>query len=161
MFKEKMENYNKEKKDIVYLDESGFAHEMPRTHGYSEIGARCFGTCGWNAKSRENVLGALINFKLIACATCSDNIDSVIFNAWLKEILIPELPENSVIVMDNAAFHKSKETKDLIQNNGHIIEFLPPYSPDLNPIENKWAQIKSLRRKLQCDIIELFHFDSS
>ena len=80
MFKEKMETYSKEKRDVVYLDESGFAHDMPRTHGYSEIGKRCFGTCDWNAKGRENVLGGLINSKLIACATCSDNIDSIIFN---------------------------------------------------------------------------------
>ena len=58
--------------------------------------------------------------------------------------------------MDNAAFHKSQETRDLIKNNGHEIEFLPPYSPDLNHIEPKWAQAKSIRRKLNCDIFDLF-----
>ena len=73
-----------------------------------------------------------------------------------REGVIPDLPDNSVIVMDNATFHKSQKTRDLIQNNGHIIEFLPPYSPDLNPIEHKWAQAKSLRRKYDCDIFELF-----
>ena len=62
--------------------------------------------------------------------------------------------------MDNAAFHKSQRTKELIENNGHKIEFLPPYSPDLNPIEHKWAQAKSIRKKLDCDVFELFksHF---
>ena len=134
---------------------------MPRTHGYSEIGKRCFGTSDWNAKGRQNVLGALLNSELIACGICAANVDTAIFNAWVEEILIPRLPEKSVVVMDNAAFHKTQATRDLIENNGHVIEFLPPYSPDLNPIENKWAQVKSIRRKQQCDLFDLFKYNSS
>lgn len=72
--------------------------------------------------------------------------------------ITPDLPEESVVVMDNAAFHKSKKTKELIENKGHIIEFLPPYSPDFNLIEPKWAQAKSIKRKLGCDIEDLFKF---
>lgn len=60
--------------------------------------------------------------------------------------------------MDNAAFHKSKKTKELIENKGYIIEFLPPYSTDFNLIEPKWAQAKSIKRKLGCDIENLFKF---
>ena len=70
------------------------------------------------------------------------------------------MPKHSVVVMDNAAFHKTQKTKDLIQKNGHTLEYLPPYSPDLNPIEHKWAHAKSLRRKYNCDVLQLFlnHF---
>ncbi len=58
--------------------------------------------------------------------------------------------------MDNAAFHKSLTTRKLIEAHGHILEYLPPYSPDFNPIENKWAQAKAIRRAHQCSIDELF-----
>ena len=78
------------------------------------------------------------------------------FNTWIEKIFIPDLPENSVVVMDNAAFHKSEKTKELIENHGHEIEFLPSYSPDLNPIEQKWAQAKAIRRRENCNLENLF-----
>ena len=58
--------------------------------------------------------------------------------------------------MDNATFHKSQKTKMLIESNGHKIAFLPPYSPDLNPMEHKWAQAKNVRKKYNCSTYELF-----
>jgi transposase len=62
----------------------------------------------------------------------------------------------SMIVMDNVAFHKRKDIVEAIENKGHIVEWLPPYSPDLNPIKHKWSQAKSLKRKTQCSIHNLF-----
>ena len=156
MFKKKIADYNKEDKPLIYVDESGFALDMPRTHGYSNKGKRCYGSHNWNAKGRMNVLGAMNGSELIACGICEYNIDTDVFNTWVENILIPDLPKNSVIIMDNASFHKSQKTKELIQNNGHVLEYLPPYSPDLNPIEHKWAQAKAVRRKHDCDIYELF-----
>ena len=58
--------------------------------------------------------------------------------------------------MDNAAFHKDKAMQEQLINAGVTLEYLPPYSPDLNPIEHKWAQAKSLRRSFNCSIDELF-----
>ena len=141
---------------MAYVDESGFASDMPRTHGYSEVGKRCFGSHDWNAKGRENVLGALINGSLIGCGIVQGNVDSDVFNTWLEKILIPELPQDSVVIMDNAAFHKSSTTKAILDNYGHTLEFLPPYSPDFNLIEQKWSQAKSIRRKYNCSTFELF-----
>jgi transposase len=60
---------------------------------------------------------------------------------------LPELPEGCVMVMDNASFHKRSDMIDAIAEKGHILLFMPPYSPDLNPIEQKWAEVKSIRRK--------------
>ena len=57
---------------------------------------------------------------------------------------------------DNASFHKSLHLKTMIEKAGHILEYLPPYSPDLNPIEPKWSQAKSRRRKYRCDVEALF-----
>ena len=58
--------------------------------------------------------------------------------------------------MNNASFHKGKPMQEEITNAGHTLEYLPAYSPDLNPIEHKWAQAKARRRKYQCDIDSLF-----
>lgn len=70
--------------------------------------------------------------------------------------MLPKLPKDSVIVLDNATFHKNKDMQDYIRDAGFTLEYLPTYSPDLNPIEHKWAQAKSIRRKYQCDIDLLF-----
>ncbi|WP_369605593.1 transposase [Pseudoalteromonas piscicida] len=71
------------------------------------------------------------------------------------------MKKGAVIVMDNATFHKRNDMLQAIKGSGCIAEFLPPYSPDLNPIEKKWAQSKSIRRKLRCSIEKLFtkHLD--
>lgn len=69
---------------------------------------------------------------------------------------MPKLPDKSVIVMDNAAFHKGPEMIRALEDAGHILLYLPPYSPDLNPIEKKWAQAKKLRKKTNLPIELLF-----
>lgn len=69
---------------------------------------------------------------------------------------MPQLPANSVVVIDNAVFHQDKLMQDQLFLAGVILEYLPPYSPDLNPIEHKWAQAKSIRRKTNCTIDKLF-----
>ena len=120
---------------------------MPRTHGYSRRGKRCFGTHNWNAKGRINVIGALLAETLLTVSLTEANVDADLFNLWLKHDLIPKLPPGAVLVLDNATFHRRQDTKEIIKAAGHILQYLPPYSPDLNPIEHKWAQAKAIRRK--------------
>ena len=87
-------------------------------------------------------------------------INADVFYAWLTEQLLPNIPKASVIVLDNATFHKRNDALKAITLAGHTALFLPPYSPDLNPIEKKWAQAKSIRRKFQYSPDELFlHVD--
>lgn len=133
---------------------------MPRTHGYAPKGQRCYGLKDWNAKGRTNAIGALLGSAIISIWLCNGNVDGHVFHAWVKNDLLPNLPKNSVVVMDNAAFHKRSDTQDLIRQSGHIIEYLPPYSPDLNPIEHKWAQAKAIRRKLKCSVEKIFQSES-
>jgi transposase len=129
---------------------------MKRTHGYSKKGERCYGTQDWGAKGRTNAIGALIGKTLLTVMLITANVDTNVFTSWVQQDLLPKLPENSVIVMDNAAFHKGKDMQNMITESGHILLYLPTYSPDLNPIEKKWAQAKKLRRSLQCNIDQLF-----
>jgi transposase len=145
-----------EQRPIVYLDESGFAVDAPRTHGYAPTGIRCYGQHDWHEKGRLNAIGAILAFKLITIELWDCNIDSTVFLAWVKNALLPSAPQASVIVMDNATFHKRSDIIHVIEAQGHTVEFLPPYSPDFNPIEKKWAQAKAQRRSRRCTPLELF-----
>ncbi len=142
------------------MDESGFACDMPRTHGYSVIGERCYGEKDWHARGRTNVIGAIKGKEFITKCLFESNINSDVFYAWLTKDLLPKITEHSVIVMDNATFHKRLDMIETIKKAGHILEYLPPYSPDLNPIEHKWHEAKAKKREIQCSIYELFqnHF---
>jgi len=141
---------------IVYLDESGFAHDAPRTHGYSIKGLRCYGTHDWGAKGRTNAIGALVGKLLLTAGLLTGSVNTEIFTCWVQQALLPQLPPNSVIVMDNASFHKGLDMQNSIKASGHTLLYLPPYSPDLNPIEKKWAQIKKARRSSQASIEDIF-----
>ena len=129
---------------------------MPRTHGYCLKGQRCPGVQNWNERGRVNAIGALMAGALLTCSLVTCNVDSDVFHSWLCQDLLPKLPTNSVIVMDNATFHKRADTKRAIIAAGHTLEFLPPYSPDLNPIEHTWAQAKAIRRRTGMNAEEIF-----
>jgi transposase len=72
--------------------------------------------------------------------------DTKWFNFWIKEKLLPELKQGQIVIMDNASIHKSDETRHLIESVGCKLIFLPPYSPDLNPIEHFLAKLKKVLR---------------
>lgn len=155
-FREKIAGYEKDCRPIVYIDESGFAHDMPRTHGYAPKGQRCIGSHDWNAKGRINVIGALLAGALLSVGLTDANVDADIFNLWLKHDLIPKLPHKSVLVMDRATFHRRSDTQAAIAEAGHTLEYLPAYSPDLNEIEHKWAEAKAYRRKTGKSVDQIF-----
>ena len=129
---------------------------MPRTHGYSTKGERCYGIHDWGAKGRTNVIGALLGTALITISLFACSIDTQIFTEWLIQDLLPKLSAKSVLILDNASFHMGIDMQKAVEKAGHILLYLPPYSPDLNLIEPKWAQAKAVRRKYRCDIQQLF-----
>ena len=98
---------------------------------------------------RTNVIGALLGATLLTVSLFSGAINAHVFYAWITQDLLPKLPAQSVVVMDNATFHKRADSQQAINEAGHILEFLPPSSPDLNPIEHKWVQAKAIRRRCQ------------
>ena len=113
MFLRKLEQYKKEKMPIAYVDESGFAHSMPKTHGQSRMKKRCYGSCDWNARGRKNVVAALYESSIIGCGIVEHNINANVLNTWVEEILLPDLPDESIVIMGNTNFYKSKKTKDM------------------------------------------------
>jgi transposase len=157
IFCQELNIIKEEGKAIIYIDESGFAHDMPRTQGYSLKGHRCYGNHNWGSKGRTNVIGALMEDRLFAIGILTGSVNTAVFSIWVEESLLPNLPEKSVLVMDNAAFHKGGGMQKSIKDAGHTLLYLPPYSPDLNPIEQKWAQVKHKRRSTNCSIDELFN----
>ena len=129
---------------------------MPRTYGYAPVGQRAYGTHDWQIGTRTNAIGAIIGTQFLTVSLFECNIDADCFYAWIKSDLIPKLPSGSVIVMDNAAFHKRSDIQELIREIGHILLYMPTYSPDLNPIEKKWANVKRRKRDLGCSTDALF-----
>ena len=131
---------------------------MPRTHGYSVKGQRYYVCHDWGARGRTNAIGALQDKTLLTVSLFVGPLNGEVFESWLEQDLIPKLPPHSIIIMDNAAFHKRAATYALVDRAGHTLMFLPPYSPDLNPIEHKWAQAKAIRRQHNCSINDLFQY---
>jgi transposase len=86
--------------------------------------------------------------KILAPFCFQGTCNAALFNLWVERFLVPELAPGQVVVLDNATFHKSEKTKWLIEQAGCTLLFLPAYSPDLNPIEVFWANLKTKIRNL-------------
>ncbi len=119
-------------------------------------GGRCFGQPDWGAKGRTNVIGALLAGLLLTVTWLMGKVNSDVFFAWITPELLPKFPSKCVIVMDNASFHKRLDIQNAIRQAGHILLLLPPYSPQLNPIEPKWAQAKAIRKQKHGSISDIF-----
>lgn len=128
------------------MDESGFELNCYRTHGWSSRGKKIYGQQQGSVKGRTNLIAAKLGNKLLAPVLFEGSTNSLWFNDWLKNHLFKELPANATVIMDNAAFHKTKITRELFNNSGFNLLYLPPYSPDLNPIEQDFAIIKKRRQ---------------
>ncbi|MDF1645539.1 MAG: IS630 family transposase [Legionellaceae bacterium] len=132
----------------VYIDESGIDKFISREYGWGEKGQRVTGEISGRRYARESFIAGLVSNKIVAPLCYTGTCDTILFNFWLENFLLPELGPGYTIIMDNAAFHKSEETKKLISNAQCYLLFLPPYSPDLNPIEKFWANLKNKIKKI-------------
>ena len=135
--------------DLVFLDESGIDEFLQRDYARAPKGTQVISDVYGRKYGRVSVIAAWLPQakKLIAPFVFEGYTDSELFNGWLEKCLLPNLQKGQVVVMDNAAFHKGKRTKELINSAGCRIVFQPPYSPDLNPIEQQWAVLKRKFRK--------------
>jgi transposase len=139
------ERYARRGKRFVYLDESGFAPTSARRYGYAPKGKRVYGEFSGNKRPRTSLLAARIDTEFTATFLFEGTCGADIFNLWLARELCPLLGPNDVVILDNAAFHKSQTTRDLVVATGATLLFLPPYSPDLNPIEHDFGALKKIR----------------
>lgn len=132
-------------KELIYVDECGFAEQVTRRYGYAAQGAHVPGLCAGERGTRTSLLAARMKDSLQATLLFEGTCDTQVFNGWVKQMLCPHLTSNHVVVLDNATFHKSATTRELIEATGAAVLFLPTYSPDLNPIEQDFAVLKKRR----------------
>ena len=143
-FKKQLEKINPEQ--VVYIDEAGIDNRLYREYARAPRGQKIYAEIPGKKRERVSIIGALMNGMFIAPFTFQGECNADLFNVWLEQELLPTLSKGSVLIMDNAAFHKSAKTKELIEKFGCYLLFLPTYSPDLNPIEHWWHKIKSILR---------------
>lgn len=132
---------------IAYIDETGIDNYLYREYAYSPKGEPVYGEVSGRRNKRTGLVAAQLNGKILAPLQYDGTMDSKLFEYWFEHLLMRELPLCSVVVMDNAAFHRKSKLVPLAQKYGHRLIFLPPYSPELNPIEHFWAWIKKRLRK--------------
>ena len=133
----------------MWLDEPGIDEFLHRDYARSPGGEQVISEVYGRRYARTSVIAACLSKKkeMIAPYVFDGYTDSKRFNGWLEKCLLPELKSGQVVIMDNAAFHKSARTKELIESVGCRLLFQPAYSPDLNQIEKQWAILKRKFRK--------------
>jgi len=134
-------------KELVYLDESGVDETLHRPYARATRGTKVLGEISGTKAKRISLIAAINESQMLAPMRFEGYCDTVMFNAWLKQALLPKLRPGQTVLMDNASFHKSLTTKVLIESKGCFLKYLPTYSPDLNPIEPQWAILKARLRK--------------
>lgn len=127
-------------KKIVYIDEAGMDNRLFREYARAPRGQKIMANIPGKKRERFSVIGALQNKKFIAPLVFQRGCNSERFNAWLKDHLLPKIPKKSLIVMDNASFHKSSLTKFLIQKARCFLLFLPTVSGASFPLRWKPSQ---------------------
>lgn len=123
---------------------------MTRLRGRAPVGERLIQNVP-HGHWKTTTLIAALGMCGIVCSTVVDGaVNGDVFEAFVEQVLVPQLRPGDVVVMDNLSSHKRARTRELIESAGATVLFLPPYSPDLNPIEMIFAKVKHLLRSLAC-----------
>lgn len=142
-----------EEDKLVYIDESGIEVNITKDRGWGKKGKVLKATKSGKHYERTNIIAGLASNKSIAPFVFEGSCNTELFNNWVEQFLIKELTSGQVVILDNAAFHKSRRAKELIESVGCRVIFLPPYSPDLNPIEKFWANMKRwIKQKIELSL---------
>lgn len=134
---------------MIFLDESGVNTNMTRAYGRAKHDKRAVDSTILNTPTTTTILGAMrrngdIRYTIYQGGTTAEK-----FKKYLKDILLPSMGTDDVIIMDNMRSHHAKIVKSLLDKNGIGYIYLPPYSPDLNPIEKVWSKMKAFLKKLK------------
>ena len=129
------------------MDECGIDTYLYREYAYAPRGQKVFDQISGRKYKRCGIVTAQMADRILAPLEYSGTMDSTLFEFWFSKQLLPSLEKDTVIVMDNASFHSKKRLTSLAQKAGCKLIFLPPYSPELNPIEKFWAWLKRYLRK--------------
>jgi len=133
---------------LVFLDETGTNTRMTRTHGRSLKGHRLAGQAPFRYGGNQTLIAGLSQDGLVAPWVLSGAMDRDAFDTYVEQVLAPELEPGTVLILDNLAVHKSEKAAQILRDHGCWLLHLPPYSPDLNPIEMFFAKLKAYLRKI-------------
>lgn len=134
---------------LIYLDESGVSTQMTRLYARCAGGRRIHESTPDGRWKILTILGAISTRGMIATMTIEAATDREIFLAYLDHVLCPQLRPGDVVVMDNLSSHKVAGVRERIEATGAQLLYLPPYSPDLNPIEKAWSKLKQGLRSVK------------
>jgi len=131
---------------LVFIDETGAKTNMTRRYGRAPVGKRVGDHAPAGHWNTTTLIAAVSESGPLAPLLLDGATDSEVFTAWVEQFLVPSLREGEIVVMDNLSSHKVKRVRELIESAGACLLYLPPYSPDLNPIEKMWSKVKALLR---------------
>jgi transposase len=134
---------------LIFLDESGVTTSMTRLHARCQGGRRIHEATPGGHWKTMTILGAMSLDGMVATMTIEEATDADIFLAFVEQVLCPVLKQGDLVIMDNLSSHKVPEVRWWIESAGAQLLYLPPYSPDLNPIEKAWAKLKQSLRSAQ------------
>jgi transposase len=132
---------------LVFLDESGLRLGSPPNYGWAPVGEKSPGKASMGSWCTMTMIGALALDGWRGFATVDAATDGDVFLAFVEQQLAPNLQPGDLVVMDNLAAHKSPDVIAAIHASGADVLFLPPYSPEYNPIEKAWAKLKDFVRR--------------
>ena len=135
---------------LIFIDETWAKTNMTRSRGRAPVGERLVAKVP-HGHWKTTTLIAALDSSGVRCSMVVDGaINADVFEAFVEQVLLPTLRAGDVVVLDNLSSHKRARTRQLIEAAGATLLFLPPYSPDLNPIEMIFAKIKQLLRSMAC-----------
>ena len=134
--------------NIAYVNETGIDCYFYREYGYGPRGQLIYGRIKGRKYMCSSIVAAQMGGEIIAPCQYTGTMSHKLFEEWFQDHLFPALPKGTVIVMDNASFHRKEQLYCLAQKSECYLIFLPPYSPELNPIEHFWAWLKRSLRKI-------------
>ena len=132
---------------LVFIDETGASTKMARLYGRSRRGSRCVAAIPHGHWKTTTFVGGLRLAGMTAPMVLDGPMDGPAFLAYVEQVLVPTLQPGDIVVLDNLPAHKPAEVRQTIEAAGAELRYLPPYSPDLNPIEQVFAKLKLLMRK--------------
>ncbi len=132
---------------LVFIDETWTSTNMTRRYGRAARGQRCRGWAPLSHWQTTTFVGALRQRGISATMVIDEPMDGDVFLAYVGQVLAPTLSPGEIVILDNLGSHKVEGVEEAINATGATVLYLPPYSPDLNPIENFFARLKALLRK--------------
>jgi transposase len=132
---------------FVCIDETWTKTNMAPLHGWSPVGERCIADVPHGHWITQTCIAGLTPSGIIAPYVFDGPINGESFLAYVEQMLVPELSERNTVILDNLGSHKNDAVRQAIRNTGARLFFLPPYSPDLNPIEQAFSKLKHMLRK--------------